>query len=248
MEESRHDLHGRADTDLLVKFLGHVAGEADAAVGGGVAGEVTLVHADAAIDAHEVKHLRALEPRAGRPGIDAVVDVLQDDVAVEVLVVAVDGGFVVDVLFHDAVAAGAGVVALGAGGDGRAAGELAAFEEIDHLLAEIDDDGGPAGHLVGMPEGAVVRAAAEEAADLPPDEARGAWNLMRDEFAAVAEGGGAGVAHGVATAQQHRKKKEAWNHARAFGGSRLDVQGTNQATTSFRHGLSGMHIAMGIAI
>ncbi len=74
----------------MIEFFGHVAGEADAAVGGWVAGEVALVHADGAVDADEVEHFGTFEAGAGWLGVFAIVDVLADDVAVGVLVIAVE--------------------------------------------------------------------------------------------------------------------------------------------------------------
>ena len=74
----------------MIEFFGYVAGEADASVGGGVAGEVALVHADGAVDAEEIEHFGAFEAGAGGLGVFAVVDVLADDVAVGVLVIAVE--------------------------------------------------------------------------------------------------------------------------------------------------------------
>lgn len=73
----------------MVEFFGHVARQANATVGGRVAGEVALVHADGAVDAEEVEHFGAFEAGAGGLGVFAIVDVLADDVAVGVLVIAV---------------------------------------------------------------------------------------------------------------------------------------------------------------
>jgi hypothetical protein len=82
------------------------------------------VHAHAAVDAHEIKHLRPFKARAGRTAVFAVVDVLRDDVAVVVLVVAVDGGLVIDVLLDHAILAGPRVIAFLTGGDGRSTHHL----------------------------------------------------------------------------------------------------------------------------
>lgn len=95
----------------------------------------------------------------------------------------------VDVLFDDGVATGAGFVAFGTGGDGGAASELAAFVEVDHLLAEVDDDAGFAGHVVGISEGSVI---AHEAFDFGSQEAGGAGDIISEDLFAVAEGGVAG--------------------------------------------------------
>jgi hypothetical protein len=98
-----------------------------------------------------------------------------------VLVVAVDGGFVVDVLLDDAVSTGTGVITLGAGGNGRAPGQFTVLEEIHHLLAQIDDDAGPALHLIGIPEGAITLVEAKETPHLAVHEAGSAWDLTGDD-------------------------------------------------------------------
>lgn len=195
--------------DFAEEFFSHVTGKPDATVGGRIAGEIAFVHADAAIDPHEVIHLRAFKTRARRARVHAIVDVLHDDVAIEVFVVAVDGGFVVDVLVHDVVAAGHGVIALGPGGNGGTTGKFATFKEIDHLLTKIDDDRGTASHLIGIPEGAITTATAlKQPPGMPPHEARGARDVTGDELAAIAECMVARGLDGGATDETERKKKE----------------------------------------
>ncbi len=111
-------------------------------MGGGVTWEEAFVHADAAIEAHEVGHFGAFEAGAWRHGVFCDVDVFFDHVSSAVHVVAVEVGFVPLVFLRDFEVAGGramGGVARGEGGD---TGEFAAFVEIGFLVTEVDDDAG----------------------------------------------------------------------------------------------------------
>lgn len=101
-----------ADGDFFEKFGGVWAAQADAAVGGGVAGELAFVEADfAAGEAHEEGHV-------GR----------------------VEGGTPFAVFVGDNVFAGRRAVAWAAGGDGGAGDGDAVAEEDGLLGFEVDFD------------------------------------------------------------------------------------------------------------
>lgn len=92
----------------MVKNLRHAVREADAAVGGGVAGKIAFVHASRASDAHEKGHWGCHKYCAGRAGMPAQVYVTLQGRAILVDVFAEQGGFVIDVLFDDAEIASSG--------------------------------------------------------------------------------------------------------------------------------------------
>ena len=74
--------------------------------------QIPLMHPHPAVDAHEIIHLRPLEPRPRRPPVLAVIDVRQDHIPIRILVVPVDRRLVIDILFRDPVASRARVIAL----------------------------------------------------------------------------------------------------------------------------------------
>lgn len=162
-----------------------MARQANAAVGGRVAGEVALVHANGTVDAKEVVHLGSLETGSWRARVFAIVDVLADDVAVGVLVVTVERGFVIDVFFDDRVTSWTGFITFGTRGYGRTSGELTALVKVDHLLTEVDDNAGFASHVVGTPEGSII---AHEAFDFGSQEAGRARDVTGENLFAVAKG------------------------------------------------------------
>ena len=94
------------------------------------------MHADAVVDPHEVIHLRPIKLRSGWAPVLPVVDVRGKDIALGVDVVSVDRGKMIDVLFEDAVAAWTCVVTFGTAGNRSSAHQLAAFEQVHHLLAQ----------------------------------------------------------------------------------------------------------------
>src|SRR6516162_7329186 len=98
-----HDRYGRAYVDVIEKDLRHFARHPDTAVGGWIPGQVPLVHAHTAGDAHEVGHRRAFEYRAGRFRILRHVDVLLDDVSGSVDVITVQARGVIQILLDDLV-------------------------------------------------------------------------------------------------------------------------------------------------
>lgn len=102
---------------MLVEFLGHLFGEADAPVGSGVAGDVSGVHPDGAVDAHEIPHGGPEEAGAGGFGVCFDTDVAHDDVSGGVDVIAVEIGAVVFVFLRDFEISGGGAVTFATGGD-----------------------------------------------------------------------------------------------------------------------------------
>jgi hypothetical protein len=145
-----------AGGDIGEVDFSHVAGHADAAVGSGVTWEEAFVHADAAIEAHEVGHFGTFEAGARGHGVFGDVDVFFDHVAGAVHVVAVEVGFVPLVLLGDFEVAGGSAVGGVASGEGGDPGEFAAFVEVGFLVTEVDDDTGGAGHAFAIPVGDVV--------------------------------------------------------------------------------------------
>ena|GEM_PF-2427683 len=60
------DNHRRPVGDVVEEVRGKFVGQADAAVGGGIAGKISGVHSNRAVKAHEVGHGSASEGRPGR--------------------------------------------------------------------------------------------------------------------------------------------------------------------------------------
>ena len=135
-----------------------MVGEADAAVGGGVAGEVAGVHADGSVEAEEVEHGGADKFLTRTGAVLAGVGIAVDDFAgFDVFDDAVERGAVVDVFFSDLEAAGWCPVGGGSAGDGGDADELFALVEVGFLLGTVDADGGGAFDAVAVPVAAFVR-------------------------------------------------------------------------------------------
>ena len=144
------DGDGSADGDILEEPVGHFGWEADAAVGGWVAGEFTGVEAHGGggtvvVEAHEVFHERAFEAGTGGGGVEAGLDIAHDGAAAAGDEVAVGGRAVVEVFLADGVVAGFGAVVFLAAGDGGVGGEAIALVEVGLLGVEVDDEGGVLG-------------------------------------------------------------------------------------------------------
>ena len=126
-------------------------------MGGGVAGEVADVHADGAIEAHEVGHGGIFKDLAGLGAVLAGVGIAIDDLpGGGVTDDAVKGGFVVLVFLGNFELSGGGGVSGLAGGDGAHADEAGAFVEVGFLFVALDDDGRGALDVVAIPKSAGV--------------------------------------------------------------------------------------------
>src|SRR6185369_10039296 len=125
----------RAHGDVFEKLLRHETGHADAAVRSGIAGEESLVHADASRDAHEEGHLCAIEDRPWGPFVLRGIDILFDDPAGGVHIVPVEARLVVAVLLLDAETSGLRVKTFAATGDDRDANQFATLVEVGALFA-----------------------------------------------------------------------------------------------------------------
>ena len=138
---------------MFEELDGHLFGHADAAVGGGEAGEESGMHANAVVEAEEVGHGGVDEDFAGTSFVFAGVGVFVDDLSGgNVFDDAVGGGFVIDVFLGDLEAAGRGDVGGVAGGDGGDADEFAAFIEVGFLVVAVDADERGAVDAVAIPE------------------------------------------------------------------------------------------------
>jgi hypothetical protein len=83
--------NGRSQRCGVKKDLGYLVWEADAAMGGGIRRNVTLMHGVAAFEKHGEGHARAVEMRAGGPGIFARIDIRFHDIAEVVHIIAEPG-------------------------------------------------------------------------------------------------------------------------------------------------------------
>lgn len=152
-----HD-HRSPDFHVFEEFLGHVMGHADAAVGGGVAGKVSCMHADSAVEAHEIRHRGVVFHLTRFDLIHAEVRVVIDHLASSlVLDHAVKRGFVILAFLGDLEVACVRPGALFSGGDFGNSDEDSAFVETGFLLSAVDLDQGGAAHIVAVPVGNVVR-------------------------------------------------------------------------------------------
>src|SRR5207247_927837 len=101
-----------------------------AAVGGGITRQVSRVHADAPSEAHEIKHVGPVKPRAPWHRVDRAVDVLLDRCAAGIHVVAILARLVPAVLLlHAEMAVRGGMFRVAAGNDGHADEPSAAVEK-----------------------------------------------------------------------------------------------------------------------
>ena len=155
-----------ADFDFFVDERGDFGGEADAAVGGGVAGEDADVHADGAVEAAEPAHGCAFVVGAAGGAVHFHGDAGADDASAFIEEVAVGGGAVVFVFFGDGETAGGRHACGFAAGDGGVYVNLLAGHEVGALFGEGDDDAG----VVGVDDGG----------EFFVDDGRG---LFADEFA-----------------------------------------------------------------
>lgn len=213
------DRDGSAEGDILEEPVGHFGWEADAAVGGRVAGEFTGVEAHGGggtvvVEAHEVFHERAFEASAGGGGVEASLDIAHDGAAPAGDEVAVGGGAVVEVFLADGVVAGFGAVVFLAAGDGGVGGEAIALVEVGLLGVEIDDEGGVLGgeRAVELVRGEVEATGAaifvegvDGGAVLGADGGR----VDVGPFGGSARGGGS-VRAGAAAGRQQENEESSW--------------------------------------
>jgi hypothetical protein len=116
------------------------------------------VHADAAVEAHEIRHGRGIIDFIGLRLVHADIDVVVGGHAGgPVLEDAVERGFVVLALLTDLVAARRRRVILGAAGDLRDADEHAALVKRRLLIPAVDADQRAAGNAIAIPVGNIVR-------------------------------------------------------------------------------------------
>ena len=101
------DDYGSADLHVFKEFLGHGLGHADTSVRGGVAWEVADMHADAAIEAHEVRHGSIFKNLSGLGAVLSGVGIAIDHFSGSgVADDAVEGGFMIRALLRDFEASG----------------------------------------------------------------------------------------------------------------------------------------------
>ena len=174
---------------MVVEGFGHISGEADAAVGSGVAGQVALVHSDGTVKAQKVKHGCAFIELPGGGLVLAGVRVAVDDLAGSaVFNHAVEAGAVVRVALGDLKAALGGAVRAGAGGDRAHANELSALIKVCFLLCQIDANAGRPAHAIAVPVAASVKRALVKVAI-----GRGSVTKSGEILAGSAVGGGTGT-------------------------------------------------------
>jgi len=101
-----------AGSGIAVESFSQFAGHANASVRIGDSGEVAGVHADAASDAHEIRHGSPLESGSGGAAVSHDVHVADDDVARRVHVVAEEIGKMVAIFLDDAEISGGGPISF----------------------------------------------------------------------------------------------------------------------------------------
>src|SRR5436189_4471274 len=69
------DCDWRSDADRLEEIFRHEFRHPDAAVGSGIAGEISGMHSNSSMNAHKIGHRCALEMSPGRLRIDAQLDI-----------------------------------------------------------------------------------------------------------------------------------------------------------------------------
>jgi len=167
---------------MAVEDLSHALGEADAAVGGGVAGEVAFVHAGGTGDAHEVGHSGRVKQGTRGTRIFAHINLALQDGAILADVVAEQGGGVIDVFLHDGETASPGGHAFTTRGNRRDAGKLAAFVKVDFLLAQTDQHARRARQGVAVPLAFIIPGGWRLCSLRYPGCAWGAGSLVHRDF------------------------------------------------------------------
>ncbi len=100
-----------SDLGIFKKFSGHVVGEADTTMRGGVAGEISGVHSDGAVKPHKVGHRGMNEFFASTRFVFADICVVIDGFPCGfVFDHSVEGGFMIDIFLSDFVAPARGGV------------------------------------------------------------------------------------------------------------------------------------------
>src|SRR5689334_1699211 len=98
------------------------------------------MHADAANNAHEIRHRRALESRSWWLPILLIVNVRHDHVVTRINVIAIAGRSVIDVFLDNLESSARRVQALATSGKLRDTDELTALKEIRSLFTQTDLD------------------------------------------------------------------------------------------------------------
>src|SRR6266478_4244279 len=80
-----------ANRGVFEERLGHPSRQANATVRRGIRRDIALMHGVAASEEHGIRHLGAVEMRAGRPAVLAHVDIRSHHVAVIIDVITEDG-------------------------------------------------------------------------------------------------------------------------------------------------------------
>ena len=124
---------------VVIEMVGHSLRQTDATVRGRIRRHVTLMHGVTAPEKHGVGHASAIEMRTSWPRIFPGIDIRFCDVAEVVNIIAEDSRDVILVFREDLIVARRSRESFLAGGNGRFADKLFAFEEISALEGDIDD-------------------------------------------------------------------------------------------------------------
>src|ERR1700720_173527 len=92
------DCDWRADADRLEEIFRHEFRHPDAAVGSGIAREISGMHSHSSMNAHKIGHGCAFEMSPGRLRIDAQLDIWFYHIISGINVITVFGRDVIDVL------------------------------------------------------------------------------------------------------------------------------------------------------
>ena len=92
------DCDWRADADRLEEIFRHEFRHPDAAVRSGIAGEISGMHSNSSMNAHEIRHGRALEMSPGRLRIVAQLNIWLYHIISRIDVIAVFGRDMIHIL------------------------------------------------------------------------------------------------------------------------------------------------------